>query len=237
MITYGKNCVIEDMVKIGKGTVIGNNVVIHRGTVIGDNCRIDDNTVIGKRPMKSLLSATTDDSEISPCAIGNEVLIGANVVIYAGCEIKAHVLIADLASIREDVIVDEYTIVGRGVCVENHCRVGKRCKLETNVYLTAYSVVEDSVFIAPMVATSNDRYIGRTKERFGKYKGITIRKGGRIGVGAVILPGIIIGEDALVAAGAVVTHDVPAQKVVMGIPARVIRDVSPEQLLDEQDIR
>ncbi|MBD3402254.1 N-acetyltransferase, partial [candidate division GN15 bacterium] len=84
------------------------------------------------------------------------------------------------------------------------------------------------------VATSNDNYIGRTEERFKHFKGVIMRRGARIGVNATILPGLTIGPDALVAAGALVTKDVPGGKIVAGIPAKVFRDVPEEQLLDNQ---
>ena len=79
-----------------------------------------------------------------------------------------------------------------------------------------------------------DNYLGRTEERLIHFQGITVKRGGRIGAGAVILPGKVIGEDALVAAGSVVTKDVPARIVVMGSPARVVRDVPEEQLIENQ---
>ena len=219
---------------IGSGCEIGNNVVIHGGTLIGDHVRIDDNTVVGKLPMKAAMSATTDGASVPGAVIGDECLIGACVVIYAGCELGRHVLVADLASVRENVTVGDYTIVGRGVTVENHCTIGRRCKLESESYITAYSDLGDRVFIAPGVATSNDNYIGRTEERFKHFKGIVVEKGGRIGVGAVILPGKTVGADAVVAAGSVLTRDAPARKIVLGSPAKPVRDVPDDQLLENQ---
>ena len=130
--------------------------------------------------------------------------------------------------------IGDFTIVGRGVAIENLCKVGSYCKLETNVYLTAYSVLEDRVFLAPCVATSNDNFVGRTKERFKHFKGITVKKGGRVGLNATILPGKVVGEDALVGAGALLTKDAPERKIVVGAPARVSKDVPPEQLLENQ---
>ena len=143
-------------------------------------------------------------------------------------------LVADYATVREEVTIGDRTIVGRGVTIENECTIGRFVKLETECYITAYSVVEDRVFIAPGVTTSNDNYVGRTEARKKAFKGVTVKRGGRIGAGSVILPGKVIGEDALVAAGSVVTRDVPARKVVMGSPARVVRDVPTEQLLEHQ---
>jgi len=231
---YIKSKYIEPNVTIGKNCQIGYNVVIHEGTIIGDNVRIDDNTVIGKQPMKASISTLKEEENLQPTYIGNNCLIGANIVIYIGANIANNVMVADLASIRENTSIGEYTIIGRGVTVENYVKIGKRCKLESNCYITAYSSLADYVFIAPGVVTSNDNYIGRTEERFKHFKGITVKKGGRIGAGTVILPGKVIGEDALVAAGSVVTRDVPARKVVMGVPARVIKDVPEEQLIENQ---
>jgi UDP-2-acetamido-3-amino-2,3-dideoxy-glucuronate N-acetyltransferase len=233
-VIFGFNVVIMDNVSIGDNCIIGNNVVIHEGTGIGSFVRIDDNTAIGKKPMKAVNSATTKDQELPPAKIGNNCIIGTSTVIYRGAEISDKVLIADLSTVRENVKVGEGTIVGRGVAIENFCTIGSYCKLETNVYITAYSVVEDRCFIAPCVATSNDNFVGRTKERFKHFKGVTVKKGARIGVNSTILPGKTIGEDALVAAGAVVTKDIPEKKIYSGVPAKELRDVPKDQLLENQ---
>jgi len=233
-IIFDKNVIIEDNVTIGVNCRLGYNVVIREGTIIGDNVRIDDNTVIGKYPMRASLSIFKEESNLPPAHIGRNCLIGSNTVIYIGSNISDHVLIADLASIRENTAIGEYTIIGRGVTIENYVKIGKRCKLESECYITAYSELEDYVFIAPGVVTSNDNFLGRTEERFKHFRGVTVKRGGRIGANAVILPGKIIGEDVLIAAGSVVTKDVPPRKVVMGSPARIIRDVPEEQLVENQ---
>ncbi len=231
---HGEFCVFGENVTIGSGCVIGHHVVIHDDTAIGDNVRIDDAAVIGKRPMKAANSAVTKDQELSACTIASDCIVGTSVVIYRGSEIDRKVLIADLSTVRENVSIGRFTIVGRGVAVENFCKIGKYVKLETNVYVTAYSEIEDRVFVAPCVATSNDNFVGRTEERFKHFKGVTIKKGARLGVNATILPGMTINEDGLVAAGALVTADVPARKIVAGVPAKTFRDVPEEQLLENQ---
>lgn len=233
-VKIGYFTVIEEKVQIGDGCIIGNNVVIHKGTKIGKNVRIDDNTVIGKQPMRAVNSIFKDDKELPDAIIEDECLIGTGAIIYCGSIIGENTLVADLATVRENVIVGSETIIGRGVAIENFCKVGSNCKIETNVYLTAYSKVEDYAFIAPCVVTSNDNYASRSKERFKHFKGVTIKKGGRIGAGAVILPGKTIYEDGFVAAGSVVTKDVKRRKIVAGNPAKVLRDVSKKQLLENQ---
>jgi len=184
--------------------------------------------------MKAALSAITEEQQLPPCVIGDDVIVGTSVVIYRGCKLNKSVMVADLASVRENAEIGELTIVGRGVTVENKVRIGKRCKLETEAYITALSEIEDGCFIAPEVTFTNDNFLGRTKDRFKYHKGVTMKRGARIGANVTVLPGITIHEDALVAAGSVVTKDVPAKKIVMGTPARVIRDVPTEQLLDNQ---
>jgi acetyltransferase-like isoleucine patch superfamily enzyme len=232
--TIGEFCVIGDNVTVGDGSVIGHHVTIHKDSVIGANVRIDDGTVVGKMPMRAANSAVTKDQELSPARVGDNCIIGTHVVIYRGCAIGQKVLIADLSTVRENVTVGDFTIVGRGVAIENFCNIGRYVKLETNVYVTAYSDIGDRCFLAPGVVTSNDNYVGRTEERFKHFKGVILKKGARIGVNATILPGKTVHEDALVAAGALVTSDVPAKKIVAGMPAKVFRDVPEEQLLENQ---
>lgn len=230
----GTNCTICRNVSIGQGCVLGNNIVIHADSIIGDNVRIDDNTIIGKEPMKAANSATTKDQKLPPCKIGNDCIIGTGVIIYRSSNIGNKVLAADLATIRENVTIGDFTIIGRGVAVENFCDIGRYCKLETNVYITAHSRLEDRVFVAPCVATSNDNFIGRTEKRFKFFKGIIAEKGARIGVNATILPGKTIGADALVAAGALVTKDVPSKRIFAGVPAKDFGPVPEEELLENQ---
>jgi UDP-2-acetamido-3-amino-2,3-dideoxy-glucuronate N-acetyltransferase len=231
----GYYSVVGEQVQIGENCIIGHHVVIHPGVQIGDNVRIDDQTVIGKQPMKAVNSALTKEGDFSPTEIGNNCIIGTSVVLYVGCKLGNNMLVADFASIREDVEIGEYTIVGRGVAIEQRVRIGKRCKIETETYVTAITEIGDYCFIAPEVTFTNDNFMGRSKERFKYHKGATLKTGARIGANATILPGITIEEDGQVAAGSVVTKDVPAKKIVLGVPARVFRDVPEAQLLEKQD--
>jgi len=232
--SIGCYTVIEQDVQIGDNCQIGHNVVIKAGTIIGNNVRIDDCTVIGKQPMRAKRSIFKDEKQLPPAQIGDNCMFGAQVVIYTGCVLGQNILVADGAAVRENVTIGEFTIIGRNATVENFTTVGKKCKLETNCYITAYSQVGDFVFIAPGVHTTNDNFLGRTEERFKHFKGVTIKTGARLGGHAVILPGKVIGEDAVIAAGAVVTKDVPPRVIVAGAPARYFRDVPEEQLLKNQ---
>jgi len=232
--TYGDFCRIGENVTIGRDCQIGHHVVIHDGSMIGDEVRIDDGAVVGKEPMRAANSAVTKEQQLPPTTIGDRCIIGTHVIVYCGSTIGEKVLIADLATVRENVSIGDFTIVGRGVAIENFCTIGRYVKLETNVYITAYSELEDRVFVAPCAATSNDNFIGRTEERFKHFKGVVIKRGGRVGVNATLLPGVVVGEDALIAAGALLTKDAPAGMIMAGVPAKVFRGVPEEQLLENQ---
>lgn len=231
-VSLGFNVVIMDGVVIGDNCQIANNVVIYPGTVIGEYVRLDDNSIVGKKPLSSPRSIFKAQTDLPPAEIGNFCQIGANVIIYAGCRIGEKNLIADLATIRENVRIGSLNIIGRNVTIENYVQIGSRNKFETNCYITAYSEVEDYCFVAPCVATSNDNYMARDPERFSHFKGVTIKRGGRIGVNSTILPGKTIFEDATVAGGSVLSKDAPQGKIVLGSPARELRDVPSKQLLE-----
>ena len=230
-VTFGNYLSIGSNVQIGHGSVIGNNVVLHEDTIIGKDVRIDDGTVIGKLPLRSKFSAVTQTVSLQPAKVGDRCLIGTHAVLYRGSTIGPDVLIADFASIREQSSIGNLTIIGRGVAVENKVQIGSKCKVETGAYITAMSTIDDLCFVAPEVTFTNDNYVGRTEERFQHFRGVTLERGARIGANATVLPGIIVGSDALVAAGSVVTRNVPAQMVTMGAPARIVRSVPAEQLL------
>src|SRR5207245_1496265 len=133
--------------------------------------------------------------------------------------------------VRERVTIGDDVVVGRGSLVENDTTIGALTKIQADAYITAYSTLEDNVFIAPCVVTTNDNFMGRTEMRHEQIKGPTIRRGARIGGGAILCPGVEIGEEAFVGAGAVVVKDVPPRTLVVGNPARPLRTVPENELL------
>ena len=231
MNKIASTAIICESVKLGDNCQIGHNVIIHDNVEIGNNVRIDDNTIIGKLPMFSPRSIFKAEKQWTKTVIGDNCQIGANVIIYVQSLIGMSNLIADYASIRENVSVGDLNIIGRGVCIENFTQIGNYNKIETNAYITAYSLIEDYCFIAPCVVTSNDNFVGRDKERFNHFKGITMKKGARIGANATILPGIILNSDCLIAAGSVVTKDIPEKEIWCGNPAKFLRNIHMNQEL------
>jgi len=229
----GHDLLLGDGVVVGKGVTFGAHVVVHDHTVIGDGCFIQDNVVLGKAPSLSPAS-TAVRGELEPLRIGDGCVICTGAVVYRGTTLGAGCIIGDLAGVRERCALGEGVLVGRGTCVENDTTIGDFTKVQSHAYITAYMTIEDHVFIAPCVQTTNDNFMGRTEKRHELIKGPTIRRGARVGGGAVLCPGIEIGEEAFIAAGAVVTKDAPPRKVLMGVPARVVRDVSEDELLEDR---
>ena len=211
-------------------TDIASTAVVYPGTVIGEGCKILDGAVVGKQPALSPRS-TTKREELPPLELGPDTVVSTGAIVFAGTRIGARVIVGDQACVRERCEIGDDVVIGRGAFVENDTTVGALTKIQAMAYITAYSTVEEQVFIAPCVQTTNDNFMGRTEQRHELRKGPTIRRGARVGGGAVLCPGVEIGEEAYVGAGAVVVNDVPPRAVVVGNPARVLREVPPEELL------
>jgi len=209
---------------------IAPTAVVYRGTAIGEGCRILDYAVVGKPPSLSPRS-TAPREELPALELGAGTIVSTGAIVFAGTSVGQRVVVGDQACIRERCTIGNDVVVGRGSYVENDTSVGARTKIQADAYITAYSDIAEDVFIAPCVVTTNDNYMGRTEKRHALRRGPTIRRGARIGGGAILLPGIEVGEEAFVGAGAVVVRDVAARTVVVGNPARVLRDVPDEELL------
>ena len=226
--TLGKNVVILDNVQVGDGTYIGHNVIIHEGTKIGKNVYIDDGCILGRVPRSGASSRRKVTQGLPPLEIGDECTLGVNVVIYTGTKVGNQVMVADMASIRELNTIGDKCIIGRLVMMEPKNNLGFHVVIETASHICGDMIIEDHVFMASEISTSNGNYMGRGT---GEYKGPHIKMGARIACNCTLLPYTVIGEQAVVAAGALVSRDVPDKKLVMGIPAKVIRDVPENELL------
>jgi acetyltransferase-like isoleucine patch superfamily enzyme len=204
---------------------------VYPGTLLGEGVKVLENAVVGKQPALSPRSTTKRDV-LAPAEIGDGTVVSTGAIVFAGTRIGARVIVGDQSCVRERVTVGDDVVVGRGSLIENDSVVGAMTKIQADAYITAYSTLEEHVFIAPCVVTTNDNFMGRTERRHALVKGPTIRRGARIGCGAVLCPGVEIGEEAFVGAGAVVTKDVAPRMMVVGNPARVLREVATEELLD-----
>ena len=210
--------------------MIADTAIVYPGTIVPDDCTILDYAVVGKQPTLSTRS-TAKREELPPLELGPGTVVSTGAVVFAGTRLGARVIVGDQACVRERCELGDDVVIGRASLVENDTTIGERTKIQAMAYITAYSSVEEDVFIAPCVQTSNDNFMGRTERRHALRKGPTIRRGARVGVGAVLCPGVEIGEEAFIGAGAVVVDDVPPGIVVVGNPARMLREVPPEELL------
>jgi acetyltransferase-like isoleucine patch superfamily enzyme len=220
---------LGENVRIGEGVSFGAHVVVHDGATIGEGCVIEDGVVLGKRPRLARGSSAAGD--VGDLTIGARVTVCSGAVVFAGARIEDEAILGDQCFVRERSTVGAGSVIGRGSVVDNDVSVGARVKVQTSVYLTAFTTVEDDVFVGPCAMTTNDDTMARHGDEYA-LRGATLRRACRVGGGAVLTPGVEIGEEAFVAAGAVVTRDVPPRGVAMGVPARVVREVGEQDLLE-----
>jgi acetyltransferase-like isoleucine patch superfamily enzyme len=215
--------------QIGSDVQLGAYVVIHAGTVVSDGCTVQDGAILGKPPMlapnSSAAGGIADRLVLEPgCSVG------AGAVVFAGARIGSESIVGDQAHVRERAVIGRRTVVGRGSAIGNDTSVAEDVRIQTNVWITARSTVEAGVFVGPGTITTNDDLMlpGRAASEL---QGVTLRRGCRVGGGTVLVPGVEVGADAFVAAGAVVTRDVPERAMVMGVPARVVRELAEDDVL------
>lgn len=212
----GNHVVIEKDVVIGKNAFIGHHTTILKGTKIGDNVTIGCNCVLGIQPSvnQRMRKISKADTALS---IQSGTRIGHLVSIYSGSTIGENVFIGDHASIRENVSIGAESVIGMAAIVELNTTIGKSCTIQTHAYVTGDTTLEDHVFIGPCVSMSNDKYMGAQQYAL---KGPYIKTGAKIGNNASLLPGIAIGTNTIIGAGAVVTRNMEDNIMVAGVPAK-----------------
>jgi acetyltransferase-like isoleucine patch superfamily enzyme len=217
-------------VQLGSDLSLGANVIIHDHVIVGDGCTLEHGAVLGKLPKLSHRSRSRRGHE-PQLVLEPGCVVCCYAVVVAGARIGAGAVIGDHAFIREDVRIGRDSVVGQGASVGRGVVIGDRVRLQSGVMVAHGSVIEDDVFFGPAVAITNDPAMGRHEADL-ELRGIVARRACRIGASVVLLPGVEIGEEAVVAAGSVVTRSVAARTVVMGVPARHVRDVSEDELVE-----
>lgn len=196
----------------------GDTAIIYPGVVWGGAYTLGPFVIVGQAPR----GHQPGDLDTR---IGAEAYINSHTVIYAGNIIGTNLRVGHGVLIREQNEIGDDVSIGSGGNVEHHVRIGNRVRLHSNVFVPELSVLEDDCWLGPNVVLTNARYPATptTKEEL---VGVYIEKRAKIGANTTILPGVRIGTDALVGAGAVVTVDVPSGAVVAGNPARIIKYIS-----------
>lgn len=189
--------------------------IIHANVVLGENHRVDDFVIIGAPPRETEPGALAT-------VIGANAIIRSHTVIYAGNRIGANFQTGHSVMLRESNEIGDDVSIGTHSNIEHHVKIGNRVRIHSRVFIPEYSILEDDSWVGPGVVFTNDLHPPSPSA----LKGPHLMPGARIGANATLLPGVIIGRNALVGAGAVVVSDVPDGKVVVGNPARIIKDVS-----------
>ncbi len=233
----GANCKIGNYVTIAEDAVIGdharvgNNVTIYPGVTLGDNSIVMDGAVLGRLPHRTPVQNLDVITDYEPLTIARGCVIGCNCVIYTGVTMKENAAVHDLSVVREHSVLAEDVVLARSVYLQPGTLIGARTRIMDLVELPGPMLVEADVFIAPGVMMANDRDGYLTRFRLHSphiLKGPTIRRYAMLGPNATLLPAVEIGEGAHIAAGAVVTKDVPAWTVMAGVPAKPVRAIPPE---------
>ncbi len=219
--------VVRENVKIGNDVIIHPNVVIGSGTIIGDGVEIFPGAFIGKEPKGAgvLARRPVFDFQIF---IGANTSIGPNAIIYYDVKIGENTLIGDGVSIREKSRIGSRNIIGRYVAINYAVTTGDRVRIMDHSWLAGNMNIGNDVAISGGVLTTNDNDIGRGTYREELMQGPTIEDGSRIGAGAILLPNVIIGKNSIIGAGSVVTKNVGSYTVVMGLPAKLVRELEKE---------
>ena len=204
--------VLSPTATVGRDVVFGAHVVVHAGVVLGDGVVVQDGAILGKQPVFGPALVQRGRPAAAGLVIEEGARIGTHAVVFAGAHVGAG-RDRRRPGLRPRAFPHRRRTrsSGRATAVDNDVVVGARVRLQSNVYMTAYSVVEDDVFVGPCAMTTNDDTIGRMRPG-EPMRGATLRRACRIGGGAVLVPGVEVGEEAFVAAGAVVTNDVAAPR-------------------------
>ncbi len=229
-VTVGPGAVIGADVALGDGCSIGAGSIVHAGVWVGPGCLVEELVVLGKRP-RLRRGSSAAAVELGRLELRAEVTVCCGAVVYAGATIGSGSIIGDQAQVREGARIGERSVVGRAACVDFNAGVGDRVSIQTAVYVTSWALVEDDAFLGPGVLMTNDDTMGR-HPRGERLQAPIVRRAARVGGGVVLVPGVEIGEEAFIGAGAVVTRDVAAREVVLGVPARAVRRVDEGALIE-----
>ncbi len=195
-----------------------SNTKIYPNVHFGENASIGDFAIIGEPPRGK------EPGELET-HIGDCATIRSHTVIYAGNRIGKNFQTGHGVLIREENEIGDNVSIGSHSMVEHHVKIGSGVRLHSNVFVPEFSVLEDECWLGPNVVVTNARY-PRSRNVKEQLEGATIKRRAKIGANATLLPGVTVGENALVGAGAVVVDDVPDNAVVVGNPAHIVKNVT-----------
>ena len=218
-VTFKGNCVVEAGARIGDNCYIDSNSIIRSGTTIGAESFIGANCIIGEYLMDFCLDRRPHNHKLT---IGNNALLRSGTIIYTGSEIGDYIQTGHRVTIGEKSRIGSHCSIGTLSDIQGNCSIGDYVRMHSNVHIGQLSVVDNYVWIFPYVVLTNDPTPPSEDEGF---IGVHIHKFALISTGSVLLPGVSIGRDALVGASSNVTRDVSDYALVVGNPAKQIKDV------------
>jgi UDP-3-O-[3-hydroxymyristoyl] glucosamine N-acyltransferase len=220
-VAISQYCVVGPDVTLEDGVRLHPHVVITGDVTVGAGSEVFPGAILGKPPARSaaLSRIPASGGEVQ---IGRDCSIGAHAVIYEAVVIGADSLVGDHASIREGCRIGRRCIIGRFVSVHPDCELGDRCRVYDHTHIASGTRMGVECFISIHVATASDNALGELPYAPERVRGPDFGDRVSVGAAAVILPGLRLGDDATVAAGAVVTRDVGPKTFVRGVPARAV---------------
>jgi len=217
-VRYGHYTKIYDNVEIGNNVEIGEFTIIYPNVVIKDNTKIGSHCIIGE-PTASYYE-DSKNHQFKTTIIGENSIIRSNSIIYEDVKIGDNFQSGHRVTIREQSEIGNNCSVGTLCDLQGKLKIGNFVRLHSNVHIGQMSNIEDYVWIYPYVVLTNDPY-----PPMGVLKGVTIRKFAQVATSSVVMPGVEIGENALIGAQSLVRKDVPAERVIVGVPGKDICSV------------
>ncbi|MBK7764427.1 MAG: N-acetyltransferase [Bacteroidetes bacterium] len=212
-----RNVFISPNATIGKNVKIGDNTTIYDNVSIGDNSIIANDCIIGEPSNDYYFNAAYLNP---PTKIGANALIRSHAIIYADCTIGDNFQTGHRITIREKSVFGDNCRVGTSSDIQGHCLFGHHCWLHSNVFIAQKSRVGNFVFIYPYVVFTDD-----PTPPSNICNGPTIGDYSQIAACSILLPGVTIGKHCLVGAASIVGKDVADYQLVLGNPAKPIKDV------------
>jgi len=216
-VTLGHHCIIEDGAVIGDNVYIDSNTIVRSGVTLGADSFVGANCILGEYQMDF---CRDHSAPAHPLTIGAHALLRSGTILYSGSVIGEGFQTGHNVTIREKAQIGEHVSVGTLSDIQGNCRIGNYVRMHSNVHIGQLSQVDDFVWIYPYVVLTND-----PTPPSNNFVGVHVHSFAIVATGALVMPGLDIGQDALVAAGAIVTKPVPAYAVVAGNPGRTISDV------------
>src|SRR3954453_5090100 len=172
--------VLSPTAQVGDGVRFGAHVVVHDGVVIGDGVVVQDGAILGKAPTLSPRSSMAGAATSEPLVIEEGDGICAQAIVFAGARIGRGAIVGDQAFVCERSAIGEGCVIGRGATVDCDVSIGTRVRKHSQVYITAFSVIEDDVCAGPCaIPTTDDTMAGRPPHE--PMRGATLRRACRIG--------------------------------------------------------